>query len=241
MKSNGNNSNGWNELELLEKKMRQKIGAFALHDHERMMQATRWLELAKSINKRYEMILQEVYERLNEGRKLLDSRIEIQQSVDAADRDKQLLPEIPTTHGGKARGRQCRAAYVARQAKEKTQLVRVRGALYRNTAGLVVGIAYAKERKNEWFLGLPAGQFQEAVLLCETNNDLIQTIYLTEGFIRKYERHLSVSHQYSQAKFNVQRRIGKFYLLVKDCEDVDLTDYIASEPLVCPPTGHANN
>jgi hypothetical protein len=217
-----NSFENWSELQLLEKKVRQKIGAFALNKDPKLSQATRWVERAENIQKKYEGLLQEVSESLHEGKNLLSSNPIIHPpSVTSSQNDFD-----SETSGGKARGRQCRLAYVAKQARQGKPLTRVSGALYRNGANLVVGIAYANERENEWFLGLPADQFKEAVLLCETSDRIVQPIYLPENFIKKFERHLSVSRQYSQAKFNVYRQSGRFYLQVKGFEDVELTSYL---------------
>lgn len=199
--------------------------------------AARWVERTDDLQKRRDSLGKEACERLREGKALLNSAalVEDQQpeAEPSPDHD-EVLSGNSFLRGGKARGRECRAAYVAQQAKLAKPLTRVRGALYKNSNGLVVGIAYAKVRKNEWFLGLPAGQFKEAVLLCEANDAKIQPIHLTESFIEKYGKRLSVSSQYNQAKFNVQLRSGRYNLVVNGIGDVDLTDYVAGEPLICP-------
>ena len=45
---------------------------------------------------------------------------------------------------------------------------------------------------------------------------------------------MSVSRQYNQAKFIVQRRTGRYYLVVNGIGDVDLTENALEAPLVCP-------
>jgi hypothetical protein len=230
---NGTGANVWSGLGSLEQEIRRGIGAFALN---RLSQAARWLERADDLQKRRESLNKEACERLREGKTLLSST-----TIEHEQPESEPLPNLegvypgnPVLRGGKARGRECRAAYVAQQAKQAKPLARVRGALYRNSHGLVVGIAYAKVRKNEWFLGLPAGQFKEAVLLCEANEAKVQPIRLTESFIEKYGNRLSVSSQYNQAKFNVQLRAGRYYLAVNGIGDVDLTDSVDGGAFVCP-------
>jgi hypothetical protein len=222
----------WNQLERLEREFRGEIGAFAL---TKLSQAVRWLERTDDLRKRYAALRTEAHDRLKEGKTILTaSPIADQRSAFPVTKHEELRLENSPSRGGKARGRECRAAWLAQKAKDGKPLTRVRGALYRDGNGLVVGIPYAMVRKNEWFLGLPAGQFSEAVLLCESDNDKVQAIHLTQSFIEKYEKRLSVSSQYNQTKFVVQRRAGRYYLVVSGVGDVDLTNYLTGEPMVCP-------
>jgi hypothetical protein len=231
---NGSKNGLWNELELLEKDVRNKIGAFPV---TKVSQAARWIERTDDLQKRYDALQEEANERLREGRLLSNPTASFEEEQpNSTFNGGESRFDVPTVRGGKARGRECRAEYIAQQAKSGKPLTRVRGALYRNSGGIITGIAYAKVRKNEWFLGLPAGEFKEAVLLCEATDGKVQPIHLTESFLEKYGKRLSVSSQYNQAKFNVQRRAGRYNLVVTGIGDVDLTDYATAEPLVCPHT-----
>ena len=101
---------------------------------------------------------------------------------------------------------------------------------------VVIGIAYGAERekrKNTWFLGLPANAFQAEVLLCETLSGKILVFRLAHSFIQRHGRHLSVSKQFRQAKFRLDRR-GASYELSTSVGPVDVTECLAPEPLVCP-------
>lgn len=232
---NGTEPNALSELQKLENEVRQGIGAFALDKKSpKLSHAVRWLERTDSLQKRYEGVLTEACELIREGRVLLSANAPVEEERPERPADHEASSQESTsTRGGKARGRECRLAYVEQQAKQGKSLTRVRGALHKNGTGVVVGIAYAKERKNEWFLGLPAGQFQEAILLCETNDGPIQPIYLSKNFIEEYGKRLSVSRQYDQAKFNIQRRAGR-YCLVVNGREVELTGHAIGEPFVCP-------
>lgn len=125
---------------------------------------------------------------------------------------------------------------MTQQANNGKPLTRVRGALYRNGSGGIVGIAYAMGSKNTWFLGLPAGEFKEAVLLCEATGNKVQAIHLPQSFIERFGKRLPVSSQFNQAKFNVLHRAGRYYLALKGSGDEDLSDYVVGQPFICPRT-----
>jgi len=232
--SKGCEGEGWSDLELLEKEVRKEIGAFQV---TKVSQAARWLERTDDLQKRRATLQSELSDRLREGRLLLnptatDSHQRLEPTVEGDKPESENLG----ARGGKARGRECRAAYVTQQGKNGKPLTRVRGALYRNGNGIIVGIAYAMATKNAWFLGLPAGEFREAVLLCEAMENKIQAIHLPESFIEKFGKRLPVSTQYNQAKFNVQYRAGRYYLSLKGSGDEDLSDHVAGQPFICPRT-----
>jgi len=236
MKQNGNGSDSenWNDLESLEKKVRKEIGAFHV---TKISQAARWLERTDDLQTRHNALQNELSERLREGNLLLDRTATVnEQSPESTTEAGESASEILGARGGKARGRECRAAYVTQQVKNGKPLTRVRGALYRNGNGVIVGIAYAMASKNTWFLGLPAGEFKEAVLLCEATGNKVQAIHLPESFIEKFGKRLPVSVQYNQAKFNVLYRAGRYYLSLKGSGDEDLSDYIVGQPFICPRT-----
>ncbi len=232
--SNGSEGESWSHLDSLEKEIRKEIGAFQV---SKVSQAARWLERSDDLQKRHGVLRNELSDRLREGRLLLNpiATVSDQRPGLTAEADGSDSANIGAK-GGKARGRECRAAYVTQQAENGKPFTRVRGALYRNGNGVIVGIAYAMASKNAWFLGLPAGAFKEAILLCEAMGNKIQPIHLPESFIEKYGRRLPVSTQYNQAKFNVQYRAGRYYLSLKGSGDEDLTDYVAGQPFICPRT-----
>jgi hypothetical protein len=118
-----------------------------------------------------------------------------------------------------------RVEFAHRLSQLGKRLIQVRGALYRNQAGDVVGIAYASERvKDGWFLGLPEGAFQHAVLLCEPTGARVLAVCLPRTFFDRYEKHLSRSQ--GQLKFNVKRRGGRYHIPVPVVGAVDVTEYI---------------
>jgi hypothetical protein len=219
----------WSELRRIEDKLREEVHGYP---PPKLTEAARWIERTYDLRRRLEIIRREVAEQLQKGTGLLTPANPTQpQELIAGPQASS--GESAAIDGGKARGRECRSAYIAQQTAAGQTLLRVRGALYKNPSGVIVGIAYAKERKNEWFLGLPAGEFQEAVLLCETNDSKVQPILLPKGFVETHQTRLSVSSQYNQTKFKVARRAGRYCLIVGG-QDVDLTDCLAGPPFVCP-------
>ena len=225
------------ELEAVEKAVRQVIGTFAL---PKLSQAYRWLERTDLLQKRSEALRKEAMENLREGKNLLSGDSVEQPQAEPAPQHKEMPSSFPPARGGKARGRECRAAFLKREAELERPLTRIRGQLHKNAGGSVVGIAYnqGNERKNEWILGLPAGEFKEAVLLCEMNDFKVQPIHLPESFIAEHGQHLYVSRQYNQAKFKIRREANRYFLVTKNSRDVDVTDYAATEQIFCPPTEH---
>lgn len=214
--------------------MRKEIGTYR---GTRFSQAARWLERTDDLQRRRDALQHELSERLHNGELLLNSSVATNEGrPEPVPGSEGSESEAAGGKGGKARGRECRAMYVTQQAKDAKPLARVRGALYRNGNGVIVGIAYAMASKNTWFLGLPAGEFKEAVLLCEAAGNKIQAIHLPQSFIEKFGKRLPVSTQFNQAKFNVLHRAGRYYLALKGSGDEDLTDYLAGQPFICPRT-----
>ena len=87
----------------------------------------------------------------------------------------------------RAIGAKRRDEFVEKVRKMGRHLEQVRGQLCRNAAGAVVGIAFARERaRDRWFLGLPAGEFDNAVLLCEKQSGRVFAVCLPKAFFDRY-------------------------------------------------------
>jgi hypothetical protein len=116
-----------------------------------------------------------------------------------------------------------RRELIGRLGAEGIELRELRGPIYRTPARTRVGIPFATERQpNRWFLGLPDGQFEQAILLCEPNDGDVLAFSLDEGFCAQYRELLSRDAR-GQLKFNVSRRgQGQFVLNVPHHEPVDL-------------------
>lgn len=103
-------------------------------------------------------------------------------------------------------GEQIRSEFLRNREAEGIRLQLVKGkTIFRTRSGKRVGLAVATERQpNRWFLGLPAGGFDHAVLLCQRENGEVIDIPLPEEFFEKYGREMSESK--GQLKFNVVNR-----------------------------------
>lgn len=92
--------------------------------------------------------------------------------------------------------------------------------IYRTSSGKRVGIAVATERQpNRWFLGLPIGGFDHAVLLCQRENEEVLEVSLPENFFMKYGKVMSQSK--GQLKFNVVQRGGGLLVQVPGTDGIN--------------------
>lgn len=122
-------------------------------------------------------------------------------------------------------GARRREDFVQACGRKGIRLIPKRGALYENSRGEVVGIAYASERKeNAWFLGLPSQEFQHAVLICESNNDQSSAVCLPKQFIERHRTYLSESK--GQVKLNVRLRSGHYFLVIPTAGSVQIDEYV---------------
>lgn len=103
-------------------------------------------------------------------------------------------------------GEQIRNEFISKRKPEGIHLQLIKGkTIFRTGSGKRVGLAVATERQpNRWFLGLPAGGFDHAVLLCQRENGEVIDIPLPEEFFKKYSGNMSESR--GQLKFNVVNR-----------------------------------
>lgn len=103
-------------------------------------------------------------------------------------------------------GGKIRDDFLSKREAEGIHLLLIKGkTIFRTRSGKRVGLAVATERQpNRWFLGLPAGGFDHAVLLCQRENGDVIDIPLPEKFFEKYGNEMSQSK--GQLKFNVVNR-----------------------------------
>lgn len=101
-------------------------------------------------------------------------------------------------------GETIRHEFLSKREAEGIQLQLIKGkTIFRTKSGKRVGLAVATERQpNRWFLGLPDGGFDHAVLLCQRENGEVIDIPLPEKFFEQYK----MSQSKGQLKFNVVNR-----------------------------------
>src|SRR5205085_2070182 len=101
-----------------------------------------------------------------------------------------------TPVGAKRKGDARRRALINRlRLNEGIGLTQVRGVIYKvDGIGLKVGIASSSwnpQETNRWFLGLPGGEFDHAVLLCELEDNELIALSLNRDFLSDHGALLS--------------------------------------------------
>lgn len=201
----------------------------------RLLETTDWLRRAKELETRRHELLRQAERLVAEKRAPLDSKETREEKLHSGKNEKEVISSNGS--GGKERADECRGAYLSRESKRGNILSHIRRSYYKNPSGLSVGITWSKEDKEKscpWFLNLLAGEFDEAVLLCEISKDAVQVIHLPKTFFDRYGKQMSRGKK-GQIKFNVAKRNGRFHLqLPNPVGWIDATDYTEKEPLVCP-------
>ena len=158
------------------------------------------LEKIKNLISRHSQIISEL-EGLRSGNPQIPqqkTRRVIAKPVDES-RSKQMLTS-------RELGEKIRNEFLSKREAEGIHLQLIKGkTIFRTRSGKRVGLAVATERQpNRWFLGLPAGGFDHAVLLCQRESGEVIDIPLPEKFFEKYGNEMSESK--GQLKFNVVNR-----------------------------------
>jgi hypothetical protein len=122
-------------------------------------------------------------------------------------------------------GRRRRSKFVKEAESRGIVLQQVTSTIYATPEGTRVGIASATEGENgdRWFLDLPEGKFDHAVLLCEGLNGDLTHFSLPKKVMDQYGHDLSRTK--GRVKFNVHRRGGKHVLLIPNHGPVNVEAY----------------
>lgn len=122
-------------------------------------------------------------------------------------------------------GREIRKVFLEKLLQLDIHLQLVKGeTIFRTKSGEKVGIAVATERQpDRWFLGLPEGAFDHAVLLCQRGSGDVVEIRLPKGFFSKYGSALSESK--GQVKFNISRKGNGYAVKVPGIGGVNPADF----------------
>ena len=115
-----------------------------------------------------------------------------------------------TSNSNRERGREIRKNFLLKLEKKGIEWQLVKGeTIYNTRSGERIGVAVATERQpDKWFLGLPDGGFEHAVLLCKRDSGEVVEIFLHKDFFDKYGENMSRSK--GQVKFNIAKR-GNVY------------------------------
>jgi hypothetical protein len=208
----------WQSLETARNQLRSRI-AVAIQQEEKT-----WFDLCERLRRGDEL--------LEQARSLWSNAQPGSDAPSGAKTVGNSLISQPPREGqesAKARGERVRAAWVHSVSSQTGRsLPRLRGALFQNSRGETLGIAYSRENirhSGHWFLGLPGNKYQCAVLLCETKDGQLKAICLPRDFLAKNAPRFSTSKAWNQTKFNVVARGNRIYLVLRTGE-LDVTDYI---------------
>lgn len=125
---------------------------------------------------------------------------------------------------GKRVGKAIRSAFLKELSEKGIQLRQIKGTIYETQTGKRVGIAVATERKpDRWFLGLPVGGFDHAILLCERETGDTAEFWLPKSFFEDYGK--SMSQSGDQLKFNIARRGSGYVVLVPGTTGVNTSTF----------------
>ena len=125
-------------------------------------------------------------------------------------------------------GVKIRNEFLKKLEGEGVRLQLIKGkTIFRTKSGKRVGIAVATERQpNRWFLGLPDGGFDHAVLLCQREKGEIIEIPLPEKFFIKYGQAMSRSK--GQLKFNIVLRGNGILVQVPGTDGISGTSFASN-------------
>jgi hypothetical protein len=218
----------WDELETVIGKVWEEIDqANRKHDAGKLLNATERLRRLSTLQQQHQRMRQELQVLSGD----MESRPIMEPITRQATDFKEHAP-LRDVASAKARGEQIRTEWVEARLKEGHSLKPLRGTLYRNSAGDSVGIAYGMEntrRVGHWFLGLPEGSFQNAILLCDSAQKGMFSVCLPRNLLDSHHLRTTTG---PQVKFNVDQRGGRTYLRVQKTGLVEVTSFINNYSVV---------
>ncbi len=179
------------------------------------------LEKIELLIKRHDQIVLELEElRGNNSIPVITSSFVKKQSL-----GKDTMSSSSTLALARELGKKLRKVFLSKLEGEGIHLQLIKGTtIYRTQSGKRVGIASATERQpHRWFLGLPVGGFDHAVLLCQREKGDVVEVLLPDKFFIKYGS--SMSQSKGQVKFNIVKRDSEFLVLVPHTDGVNATPF----------------
>jgi len=173
------------------------------------------LEKIKNLISRHSQIISELEELRSGKSPMLEQKTHriVARPIDES-RSRQMLTS-------RELGEQIRNEFLSKREAEGIHLQLIKGkTIFSTRSGKRVGLAVATERQpNRWFLGLPVGGFDHAVLLCQSENGEVIDIPLPQKFFEKYGREMSESK--GQLKFNVVNRGSRLFVQVPGTDGIN--------------------
>lgn len=188
---------------------------------ETVLSASEKLRKIEMLITRYQQLEVEIAELQGEGG--------LHMNTEAATENRTKLTSPPFPRASvktvRERGREIREGFLKKLLQTGILLQQVKGeTIYRTKSGEKVGIAVATERQpDRWFLGLPAGGFDHAILLCQRDNGSVVDISLPKEFFTQYGSDLSQAK--GQVKFNISRKGSIFVVKVPGADDVNPANF----------------
>jgi hypothetical protein len=138
---------------------------------------------------------------------------------------------VPAAEPKRGRGRQtgkhARRRFVDSGASRGFHLTHLRGSLHQTPGRKKVVIAFASEqRQDRWLIGVPEGQYDVVVLLCQGSHGEMFEFILPQEALEKSWR--SLSRHTGQVKLNMTRDGAHWYLLVPGQGRESLNRYLGN-------------
>jgi hypothetical protein len=159
---------------------------------------------------KYARIIKEADEALNASKLVVEriaAQMESDGSVPVATPVLHAPARSPTSNliSRKARGNACRDEYLRGLLSRGINLSRVKGKrIFQDSSGRRVGIAYASEDGNKWWMGLPDEHYDVVILLCQTSSGETLDFVLPPTFVHRVWGGFSLS-QNGQREWHVVR------------------------------------
>jgi hypothetical protein len=204
-------------------------------DKGKLDQAAQWVQRALTLEQAHEKWLVQATKLVNEGKVLLGSEpqplaanTESNPPVggdQSGNREKK--------YGGKQRADMCRTAYLRREASTGNNLISdtLRGPYFRNGRGHLVGVAFSSDLGNRWWVNFKK-ECEEVVMLCDGQADALRVLHLTRLFFQEHGKSFH-SGDDGLIQITVRIRNGQFYAQIPGSGQVDVTNYLEPEALIC--------
>ena len=135
--------------------------------------------------------------------------------------------------GKKERGRLLRQNYILELQKKGIKISPI-GSIWAKTENnlfVAIPVASMEWRPGRWFLGLPEDILRErmtktrvvVILLCQSTNKETRDFVFPPDLISHITNNLSKSK--GQLKFNIKTTGSRYYLVLKNTGDVDISEY----------------
>lgn len=196
----------------------KQIAEFAQRgESHKVLAAGERLNRVESLIERYEKLVHDISD--------LNTEILQNTRVDSKDRKVKNPKRQNAVATGRGIGKTIRMDFLHKTSEEGIYLENIRGSIYQAQSGRKVGIAVATERKpDRWFLGLPIGGFDHAVLLCKPENRDTIEICLPKSFFDEHGEKMSRSG--GQIKFNIAKRGNVYSILVPGTDGVNVSKFV---------------